>query len=121
MPSREPDAAIAAMKAAYPELDEEVERLGIGLLTGVWLDPDGRYGAQSAERWADYAAWMKQSGLIPDDLDEHGRLRCGAVAGSDAGSQSGGRSVIQSSDGMSAICRLRSRIGRKTRLLRFLC
>jgi putative hydroxymethylpyrimidine transport system substrate-binding protein len=67
----EPDAAIAAMKTAYPELDEEVERLGIGLLAGVWLDPAGRYGAQSAERWEAYAAWMKQSGLIPDDLDEH--------------------------------------------------
>lgn len=66
----EPDAAIAAMKAAYPELDEKVERLGIGLLAGVWLDADGRYGAQSAERWAAYAAWMKQSGLIPEDLDE---------------------------------------------------
>jgi putative hydroxymethylpyrimidine transport system substrate-binding protein len=65
----EPEAAIAAMKQAYPELDEQVEEQGIGLLAGVWLDPDGRYGAQSAERWAAYADWMKQSGLIPDDLD----------------------------------------------------
>lgn len=65
----EPEAAIAAMKQAYPELDEQVEEQGMGLLAGVWLDPDGRYGAQSAERWAAYADWMKQSGLIPDDLD----------------------------------------------------
>jgi len=66
----EPDAAIATMKKAYPELDEAVERAGIGLLAGVWLDPDGRYGAQSAQRWTDYANWMKGAALIPDDLDE---------------------------------------------------
>ena len=66
----EPDAAIAAMKRAYPELDDEVERLGIGLLSGVWLDPQGRYGVQSPARWTDYAAWMKASALIPADLDE---------------------------------------------------
>jgi putative hydroxymethylpyrimidine transport system substrate-binding protein len=66
----DPEAALAAMKAAYPELDEEVERQGIELLTEVWLDPGGRYGAQSPERWADYANWMKDVGLIPADLDE---------------------------------------------------
>lgn len=66
----DPDAAIAAMKKAYPELDEAVERVGIGLLADVWLDPDGHYGAQSAQRWTDYATWMKSAALIPDDLDE---------------------------------------------------
>jgi len=66
----EPDAAIAAMKAAYPELDENVESLGIGLLSGVWLDPDGIYGAQSPERWSAYADWMKVAELIPAELDE---------------------------------------------------
>lgn len=66
----DPEAAIAAMKAAYPELDEEVERQGIALLSEVWLDPEGRYGAQSDERWTEYGAWMKESGLIPADLDE---------------------------------------------------
>jgi putative hydroxymethylpyrimidine transport system substrate-binding protein len=66
----DPDAAIAAMTAAYPELDAEVERQGIDLLTAVWLDPDGRYGAQSAERWAAYAGWMKDAGLIPAEIDE---------------------------------------------------
>ncbi len=65
----DPEAAIAAMKTAYPELDEAVELIGIGLLAGVWLDPDGIYGAQSTERWVAYADWMKASGLIPDELD----------------------------------------------------
>jgi putative hydroxymethylpyrimidine transport system substrate-binding protein len=65
----EPDAAIAAMLAAYPELDEAVETKGIALLRDVWLDADGRYGAQSAERWEAYAAWMKDAQLIPADLD----------------------------------------------------
>ena len=66
----DPDAAIAAMKAAYPELDETVERQGLELLKDVWLDSEGRYGAQSPMRWTDYTAWMKQSALIPADLDE---------------------------------------------------
>ncbi len=65
----DPDAAIAAMKSAYPELDEAVERIGIGLLASVWLDPNGVWGAQSAERWQTYAAWMADAGLIPADLD----------------------------------------------------
>jgi len=63
----EPDAAIAAMKTAYPELDEAVELIGIGLLSGVWLNPDGAFGVQSPERWETYAAWMQESGLIPAD------------------------------------------------------
>lgn len=67
----DPDTAIAVMKKAYPELDEKVERIGIGLLADVWLDPDGIWGAQSAQRWTDYANWMKQADLIPADLDEH--------------------------------------------------
>lgn len=65
----DPDAAIEAMKAAYPELDETVERQGLELLIPVWLDAEGRYGAQSAERWEAYAGWMKGAGLIADDLD----------------------------------------------------
>lgn len=67
----DPAAALAALKAASPELDEQVEQQGIELLTAVWLDPDGRYGAQSPKRWTDYAAWMKEAALIPADLDEN--------------------------------------------------
>ena len=67
----DPAAALAALKSAYPELDEDVERQGIELLLPVWLDPAGRYGAQSPERWAEYTAWMKDAALIPADLDEH--------------------------------------------------
>lgn len=66
----DPAAALAAMNKAYPELDDAVEQQGIALLTTVWLDPDGRYGAQSPERWGDYADWMKQAALIPEELDE---------------------------------------------------
>ncbi|MCO5222231.1 MAG: ABC transporter substrate-binding protein [Thermomicrobiales bacterium] len=65
----EPDAALAAMKTAYPELDETVERAGIGLLTGVWLDENGQWGVQTPARWTAYADWMKEAGLIPGDVD----------------------------------------------------
>jgi putative hydroxymethylpyrimidine transport system substrate-binding protein len=65
----DPEAAIAAMKAAYPELDEEVESAGIGLLSGVWLDENGAYGTQSPDRWVAYAEWMQEAGLLTPDLD----------------------------------------------------
>jgi hypothetical protein len=29
------------------------------------------FGVQTAERWAEYAAWMAENGLIPADLDSN--------------------------------------------------
>lgn len=65
----DPTAAIAALQAASPELPVEVETEGLALLTPFWLDAAGQFGAQSAQRWDDYAAWMVSRDLIPADLD----------------------------------------------------
>lgn len=65
----DPDAAIAALQAASPDLDVAVEEEGIALLVPAWTAGDVPFGAQTAERWADYAAWMAENGLIPADLD----------------------------------------------------
>jgi putative hydroxymethylpyrimidine transport system substrate-binding protein len=81
----EPEAAIAAMKGAYPELDEAVELIGIGLLSGVWLDPEGGFGMQSPERWESYAAWMQDSGLIPADLNPLDAFATFVIPGPNAG------------------------------------
>ena len=65
----DPDAALAALIASYPEIDEEVERQGIELLTPVWTSVAPFFGYQSEERWSAYAAWMASRELIPADLD----------------------------------------------------
>ncbi|MBX3069029.1 MAG: ABC transporter substrate-binding protein [Thermomicrobiales bacterium] len=65
-----PRDAIEALTAAYPELDEEVERQGIALLSEVWLpDTPPVFGYQDPEQWTAYAAWMVDRGLIGGGLD----------------------------------------------------
>jgi putative hydroxymethylpyrimidine transport system substrate-binding protein len=64
-----PAAAIAALRAASPDLDVAVEEAGIALLIPAWTADSVPFGTQTAERWHDYAAWMTERGLIPDDLD----------------------------------------------------
>jgi ABC-type nitrate/sulfonate/bicarbonate transport system substrate-binding protein len=65
----DPAAALAALQAASPELDVEVETEGLQLLIPVWTDAHGQFGTQTAGQWQDYAAWMAENGLIPADLD----------------------------------------------------
>jgi putative hydroxymethylpyrimidine transport system substrate-binding protein len=64
-----PAAAIAALRAASPDLDVAVEEAGIALLAPVWTAGGVPFGTQTAERWDAYAAWMAERGLIPADLD----------------------------------------------------
>ena len=65
----EPDAALDALVSAYPETDRAVEEEGLRLLVPVWTDGVAAFGTQTAARWDAYAAWMKERGLIPADLD----------------------------------------------------
>jgi putative hydroxymethylpyrimidine transport system substrate-binding protein len=65
----DPEAALAALIEAYPELDQEVERQGLDLLSTVWLDEPPIFGHQAPERWQSFGEWMKSRELIPADLD----------------------------------------------------
>jgi putative hydroxymethylpyrimidine transport system substrate-binding protein len=65
----DPAAAIAALRAASPDLNVPVEEAGIALLIPAWTAADVPFGTQTAERWDAYAAWMAERGLISDDLD----------------------------------------------------
>jgi putative hydroxymethylpyrimidine transport system substrate-binding protein len=65
----DPAAALDALAAASPELDRAVEEEGLALLAPAWTEGDVAVGAQDPARWADYAAWMAERGLIPADLD----------------------------------------------------
>lgn len=65
----DPESALDALEAAYPELDRAVEDEGIALLTSVWVAEAPYFGFQDPERWQEYADWMKSNGLIPADLN----------------------------------------------------
>jgi putative hydroxymethylpyrimidine transport system substrate-binding protein len=62
-------AALDALVAAYEGIDREVETEGLRLLVPVWTDEVAAFGEQAPARWEAYAAWMKERGLIPADLD----------------------------------------------------
>lgn len=65
----DPEAALAALQAASPEIDLAVETEGLQLLIPVWTDADGQFGTQTAQQWQDYAAWMGENGLISADFE----------------------------------------------------
>ncbi len=62
-------AALAALSAASPDLDVELETLAIPLSAPTWVDANGEFGVQTAERWDAYGGWMVANGLIPVDFD----------------------------------------------------
>ena len=65
----DPEAAIAALASASPELDRAVEAEGLALLAPAWTDGVTTFGTQAPERWRAYAAWMVERNLIPPELD----------------------------------------------------
>lgn len=65
----DPQAALDALVAAYPGTDRAVEEEGLRLLVPVWTNEVPIFGTQTPERWEAHANWMKERGLIPDDLD----------------------------------------------------
>src|SRR5215213_9809781 len=76
----DPAAAIAALRAASPDLNVAVEEAGIALLIPAWTADGVRFGTQTAARWDAYAAWMADRGLIPDDLDVAAAWRDGLAS-----------------------------------------
>jgi putative hydroxymethylpyrimidine transport system substrate-binding protein len=66
----DPDAAIDALVAAYPETAEDVEREGIRLIIPFWTD-DGAvpFGTQTEERWSAYAEWLTANGILTGEVD----------------------------------------------------
>ncbi len=81
----DPDLAIEALAGAYPELDREVERQGIDLLSEIWLPENPPvFGYQDSERWTSYGAWMVERGLIPAGLDVAAAFDASLLPGSEA-------------------------------------
>jgi putative hydroxymethylpyrimidine transport system substrate-binding protein len=66
----EPDAAVDALIATSPDVQAEVERQGIALLTPLWTEGGTTpFGTQTADRWNAYGDWMKNMGMLAADVD----------------------------------------------------
>ncbi len=65
----DPQAAVDILVEANPETDKALETEGIGLLAPLWEEGSAGFGGQTAERWESLAQWMKDSGLLAEDVD----------------------------------------------------
>ena len=65
----DPQAAVDILVAANPETDKALEAEGIGLLAPLWTEGMTGFGSQTQERWEGLAQWMKDTGLLGEDVD----------------------------------------------------
>jgi putative hydroxymethylpyrimidine transport system substrate-binding protein len=66
---REPQTAIDVLMAAYPEVDEAIERPGVDILVPLWKGDAPSIGWQEESRWVDFADWMEKNGLLEGGVD----------------------------------------------------
>jgi len=66
----DPAAALDLLIAASPDLVRDVELEGLDLLMPLWTE-NGTipFGEQTTERWDAFGAWLKEEGLLADDVD----------------------------------------------------
>jgi putative hydroxymethylpyrimidine transport system substrate-binding protein len=66
----DPDAALDLLIAASPDLVREVEIEGLALLAPLWTDNGTvAFGTQTDARWNDFGGWMKEQGLLAEDVE----------------------------------------------------
>ena len=65
----DPAGAIDILAQAAPEIDENIERPGVELLSPLWIEGDLDFGWQTAGKWVDFATWMREHGLLSGDVD----------------------------------------------------
>lgn len=64
-----PQHSITTLIEANPEtINEPLERRGVDLLQPLWMNDVSIFGWQDGQRWKHFSNWMKQRGLIDDDL-----------------------------------------------------
>ncbi len=62
-------AALDAITSKYPDTDVKMETIGMDRLAPLWTEGAPIFGWQTPERWQQYADWMKQNGLIGQNVD----------------------------------------------------
>ena len=65
----DPVQANAVLLAAAPDLDRNLVRASMDRLAPYFVDENGRWGYQNAERWVSYADWAYQNQLMPKPVD----------------------------------------------------
>jgi ABC-type nitrate/sulfonate/bicarbonate transport system substrate-binding protein len=63
-----PDEAADALLAAAPELDEPLVRESARYLADKYA-PDGPWGQQDAAVWEDFTSFLRDAGIVSDDVD----------------------------------------------------
>lgn len=64
-----PEAAANALIAAVPELNKELVQASQKWLSPKYIDDAAAWGVQKEEVWTNYAAWMKEHGLLEGEFD----------------------------------------------------
>jgi len=66
----DPQTAVDILLAGTEEeVDEAIERPGVGVLAPLWGDGVPSFGWQTRERWAEYATWMYDTGQLSQPVD----------------------------------------------------
>ena len=68
----DPQSAVDVLVDANPETDRALETRSIDLLATMWEDyeVDGQvFGQQTEERWENLTGWMKEQGLLKEEVD----------------------------------------------------
>ena len=65
----DPQGAVTTLFAANPEVVQEaLERKGVELLKPLWTEGVPKFGWQDPDRWSSFGNWMKQRGLIRQEV-----------------------------------------------------
>lgn len=66
----DPATALDLLIAESPDLVRDVELEGLDLLIPLWTDGGAiAFGTQTGERWDAFGAWLKERGLLAEDVD----------------------------------------------------
>lgn len=66
----DPQGAVDVLVDANPETDKALETQGIHLLAPMWTEGVPSFGWQTRERWESLARWMKDKGLLKEEVNE---------------------------------------------------
>lgn len=65
----DPQSAVQLMKQVRPEVDLTIDSPGVDILAPLWKSENGIFGWQEESRWFSFTQWMKDNGLLSEDLD----------------------------------------------------
>ena len=67
---KEPQKAVDVLVQSNPETDKTLETKGIDLLAPLWMNDVPAFGWQTNTRWQNISAWMKDRGILNEEVNE---------------------------------------------------